>query len=103
NKFIFSGVPPANYNGENEQGKLFNYLEHNDFMIMESVMRRDFLAPDWTQEHVLAQKVSGFQNPNFTLLTSMMQTTSIYKPFLNVMTTDFVNHISENSWQKYFF
>jgi hypothetical protein len=67
------------------------------------VIERKHLDPDLTKETVIAQKVSGLQNPNFTVLTSELQTTNFYKPFINITTTDFVNPISPNSWEKYFF
>ncbi|MCY7408797.1 MAG: DUF5686 and carboxypeptidase regulatory-like domain-containing protein [Chitinophagales bacterium] len=102
-KFTFTGIPPKGGYSDSMRTKLFRYLGDNHFLIMESVVDRKHLAPDLIKETVLAQKVSGLKNPNFTLLTSQFQTTNFYEPYLSFATTDFVNPISPNSWDKYFF
>ncbi|MEO6169155.1 MAG: DUF5686 family protein [Chitinophagales bacterium] len=102
-KFVLTGTPDSNRVADSLRIKLFNYMEQNHLLIMESVVERTHLEPDLTKEVVIAQKVSGLQNPNFTVLTSEFQTTNFYKPFINIATTDFVNPISPNSWDKYFF
>lgn len=102
-KFVFSGIPPTEAANDSLKIKLYNYLEKHHILIMESVIERKHLEPDLTKETVIGQKVSGLQNPNFTILTSELQTTNFYKPFINITTTDFVNPISPNSWEKYFF
>jgi hypothetical protein len=102
-KFVFSGLPPEEDSKDSLKIKLYDYLEDHHILIMEAVIERKHLEPDLTKETVIAQKVSGLQNPNFTVLTSELQTTNFYKPFINIATTDFVNPISVNSWDKYFF
>lgn len=102
-KFVLTGIPDSAARGDSVHTKLFRYVDQNHLLVMESVVERTHLEPDLTKEVVMAQKVSGLQNPNFTVLTSEFQTTNFYKPFINITTTDFVNPISPNSWNSYFF
>lgn len=69
-KFVVSGIPDSGAVKDSLHTKLFKYLDSNHLLIMESVVKRTHLAPDLTKELVIAQKVSGLQNPNFTVLTS---------------------------------
>ncbi|MBA3649812.1 MAG: carboxypeptidase-like regulatory domain-containing protein [Chitinophagales bacterium] len=101
-KFTFSGIPTSEAD-DPLKIKLFHYLDEHHILIMESVVDRYYLAPALSKEKVEAQKVSGLQNPNFTLLTSQLQTTNFYDPFIEIATTKFVNPISPNSWDRYFF
>lgn len=102
-KFVLTGIPNADALRDSSHTKLFRYVDQHHLLVMESVVKRIHLEPDLTKETVMAQKVSGLQNPNFTVLTSEFQTTNFYKPFINITTTDFVNPISPNSWNNYFF
>lgn len=102
-KFVLDGIPEEQAVRDSVHPKLFNYLEKNHLLVMEAVVERTHLEPDLIKEVVVAQKVSGLQNPNFTVLTSEFQTTNFYDPFIEIATTDFVNPVSANSWDKYFF
>jgi hypothetical protein len=102
-KFVISGIPPEEATNDSIKLKFYEFLNDHYLAILEAVIERKHLEPDLTKETVIAQKVSGLQNPNFTVLTSEFQTTNFYEPFINIATTDFVNPISSNSWEKYFF
>lgn len=102
-KFTVTGIPTDSSYHDSLQAKVYRFLDGNHLTILESVVQRKHLAPDLTKETVIAQKVAGLNNPNFTLLTSELQTTNFYQPYIDITTTDFVNPISPNSWDKYFF
>lgn len=102
-KFVLTGIPASVTTDDSLQNRLYRHMDQNHLLVMEAVMHRKHLAPDLNKEVVQAQKVSGLQHPNFTLLTSQFQTTDFYAPFINITTTDFVNPISANSWDRYFF
>ncbi len=102
-KFVVTGTVIPEQTRPTFSERLSPLLEENHLMILESVVDHTYLAPDNHEQTVIAQKVSGLQNPNFTLLISQFQTTDFYKPFINIATTDFVNPISPQSWEKYFF
>ena len=102
-KFDVTGIPPQEGAKDSLKKKLFRYMKSNHLLIMESVVERKHLSPDLTKETVIAQKVSGLQSPNFTMLVSELQTTNFYQPYIDITTTDFVNPVSPGSWDKYFF
>ncbi|MBK6485003.1 MAG: carboxypeptidase-like regulatory domain-containing protein [Chitinophagaceae bacterium] len=102
-KFVLTGIPDSSALSDSSHSKLYRHMEDNHLLVLEAITERKHLAPDLTKETVIAQKVSGLQNPNFTVLTSQFQTTDFYDPFINITTTDFVNPISPNSWDRYFF
>jgi hypothetical protein len=102
-KFVVTGIPDSKGAKDSLRKKLYDYMDDNHLLVLESVIERKHLEPDLTKEIVIAQKVSGLRNPNFTILSSQFQTTNFYKPFINITTTDFVNPVSVNSWDKYFF
>ena len=102
-KFTVTGYPPPEGFSDSMRTKLFRYLGDNHILVLEAIIERKHLSPDLTKENVIAQKVSGLENPNFTLLISQFQTTNFYQPYINIATTDFVNPVSSNSWEKYFF
>jgi len=102
-KFDVTGIPPKEGVNDSLRKKLFRFMENNHLLIMESVVERKHLSPDLTKETVIAQKVSGLQSPNFTMLVSELQTTNFYEPYIDITTTDFVNPVSPGAWDKYFF
>ncbi len=102
-KFDVTGIPPKGIVSDSLRTKLFRFMEGNHLLIMESVVERKHLEPGLTKETVIAQKVSGLQSPNFTLLVSELQTTNFYQPYIDITTTDFVNPVSPGAWDKYFF
>lgn len=102
-KFTVNGVPPDTVYSDSLRTKIYRYLKDNHLMVLEAMVERKFIAPDLVKETVLAQNVSGLTTPNFTLVASQFQTTNFYEPYLNIATTDFVNPVSPNSWDKYFF
>jgi hypothetical protein len=102
-KLTVSGFPPDTIYSDSLRVKFFRFLDDNHLLVMESMVERKYLRPDLVKEKVTAQKVSGLNNPNFTILTSQLQTTNFYSPFIEIATTAFVNPVSPNSWEKYFF
>lgn len=102
-KFVVTGIPPKHGAKDSLRKKLYRMLDGNHLLIMEAVIERKHLSPDLTKETVIAQKVSGLQSPDFTLLISEFQTTNFYEPYIDITTTDFVNPVSPGAWDKYFF
>lgn len=79
------------------------FFDKQDVFLMETVTERKFMKPDHNYEHVIAQRVSGFQDPIFTFLVSQIQSTSFYKPLIHILNKHYVNPISSGSISKYFF
>ena len=78
-------------------------LRKSDLMIMETVSEVLFRQPDQLRQNVLGTKMSGVKDPQMMLLVSQMQSTSFYDETVSIANTEYVNPISRNSKQHYFF
>ena len=83
--------------------KVLRNTELSHLFIMESVSERSFLFPEKNREHVLHNRVSGFQDPSFVALASDFQPFSFYGDHIEILDKAFLNPISLNSTKKYFF
>jgi hypothetical protein len=73
------------------------------FMMLESATEVTFEQPNKVKERVLANQISGFSNPLFSLQANSFQPFSSYSPYLNFVEIDFLNPISLNSDGRYLF
>lgn len=101
-KFVVTAMPPDTTSNKKVK-PLFDFMQDHDLMISESVIKKIHLSPDLTKETVIAQKVSGMTDPNFTVLISEFQSTNFYKPIINIAQEDYINPVSAGSWNLYFF
>jgi hypothetical protein len=83
--------------------ELKDFFSKQDIAIMEAVVERKFMAPDRNYEKVVANRVSGFQDPIFVFLISQIQSTSFYKELFHIVDKYYVNPISRGSTNKYIF
>ncbi|MBU1718404.1 MAG: DUF5686 and carboxypeptidase regulatory-like domain-containing protein [Bacteroidetes bacterium] len=83
--------------------RLRNYLKAHDLFLMESVSEKKYRKPGNTKETILSSRVSGFQNPNFTLLASQMQSFSLYRDYISISDKNYLNPLCPGSTSKYFF
>lgn len=105
-KFTFSGGATNEYNLKKKDSlsmKEFDIFKKYKMFIMETVVDKKYKFPGRTKEIVQAIKISGLQDPSFTLLMSQMQSTAFYDEFISVMQKDFLNPVSKGSTDKYFF
>ena len=89
------------YNKINQKAQ--EIAESRHVLMSETVSERQFMAPDKRVEKVLANKVSGLQNPAFALVPARFKHFSIYTDFIRLIDTDYLNPISKNSEKRYFF
>jgi len=73
------------------------------FMVLESATEVTFEQPNKVKERVLANQISGFTNPLFSLQSNSFQPFSSYSAYLNFIEIDFLNPISPNSDGRYLF
>jgi hypothetical protein len=73
------------------------------FMMLESATEVTFEQPNKVKERVLANQISGFSNPLFSLQANSFQPFSSYSTYLNFVEIDFLNPISPNSDGRYLF
>jgi hypothetical protein len=79
------------------------FFSKQDIAIMETVVERKFMSPDRNYEKVIAQRVSGFQDPIFVFLISQIQSTSFYKELFHIVDKYYINPVSRGSTNKYIF
>jgi len=73
------------------------------FMMLESATEVTFEQPNKINEKVLANQITGFSNPLFSLQSNSFQPFSSYSPYLTFIAIDFLNPISPNSENRYLF
>lgn len=78
-------------------------LKKSDLMIMETYSEVLFRAPDQQRQNVLGTKMSGSKNAQVVYLANKMQSSSFYDETVSIAGTDYVNPISRNSKNHYFF
>ena len=83
--------------------RAIEFLEKHHIFLMESVTERKYMLPDRSYEKVIASRVSGLQNNTFSLIATELQSFSFYNEMLNVGGSSYLNPISVNSVNKYFF
>ncbi len=83
--------------------KIKEFTMDKDFMLMENVVEKKYLAPDRINEKVIASRVSGLKDPLIVFVVSQIQSTSFYDEIIHVMNKNYINPISKGSLDKYFF
>jgi hypothetical protein len=71
--------------------------------LMENVTNRKFLAPDVSEEVVIASRVSGLKNPSFASLATDLQPFTFYQDNIKLANIYYLNPISKGSLNKYKF
>lgn len=84
----------------NEMKKFFD--EQYLFMT-ESLTERFFDPPSKGSEKIIANRVSGFQNPIFSILATELQSFGYYEDYISLLGIKYLNPISKGSTSKYLF
>lgn len=83
--------------------KAIKWLDKQHLFMMESVTERNYKLPDKNFEKVIASRVSGLKNPTFSLLATELQSFSFYNSLLEVGGKTYINPVSKNTTNNYFF
>ena len=83
-----------------EMRKFFN-SQH--IFLTESLTELYHSPPDKTTEKIIANRVSGFENPLFSILATELQSFGYYKDEIKLLGISYVNPISKNSYSRYLF
>ncbi len=78
-------------------------LEKNYLFLVESITHRRFKYPSYNSEVVLASRISGLEEPLFSMLASQLQTFSFYDDYISLLDKRFLNPISPGSKSRYLF
>lgn len=103
NRMHFTLEPDTAKGGNNEKSDLQEFIEEQHLFLMEFVSEKYYRKPDRHYEKVTASRVSGFQNPSFTLLATQMQSFSFYDDFIRIMDNKYLNPVTGGSTSRYFF
>ena len=85
-----------------------NILEINKFrndqylFLMESVTEQKYKQPGKVHEQVIASRVSGFKNPAFALISSELQSFTIYSDYISVAGVNYLSPLAKNSTNKFY-
>jgi hypothetical protein len=82
---------------------LKSFFKNKDLFLMETAVEKKFLAPDKSNEKVIATKVSGLKDPMMVYLVSQIQSTSFYDEIIHIANKNYINPISKGSLKKYYF
>jgi hypothetical protein len=80
-----------------------DYFENRYLFLMESISKRIFLQPGFTQENIIASRVAGFSDPLFTLIMTQLQSFTFYDDMISISEKNYVNPVSKGAVEKYFF
>jgi hypothetical protein len=89
--------------GDSSLTKTMNFFENQYLFLMESVSEREFLYPDNNKEVVTASRVSGFNDPSFTMLATQVQSFAFYNDLIMIWDKKYINPISKGSPGRYLF
>lgn len=78
-----------------------NILKNSRLLLTESVTRRKFLKPDWSEEIIMSTRISGFQNPTFAALATDLQPFSFYQDHIKLLDVRYLNPIADGALKKY--
>lgn len=80
-----------------------NEFKDNDLMVMETVSEQFFQKPNKSKKNILANKVSGLNDPKFIYMLENIQSIGFQEDFVTINMKNYVNPISKNSKEKYIF
>lgn len=83
--------------------ELKKFLSKRDFMLIENVIEKSYMAPDHKLDKVVASRISGFRDPVFMFLLNQLQSSSFYDEVIKMADKNYINPISTGSLNKYYF
>ena len=91
------------YKNKRDSIYLSQTLKNSRLLLAESVTKRKFLKPDWSEEVISGTKFSGFKNPTFAALATDLQPFSFYQNHVKLFDIRYLNPIADGSLKKYKF
>lgn len=96
----------ASLDGEPEPdsvNKRSNLADSTYFFLNESVTEKKFLAPNFSKETVIGNKMSGVDDPFFVVLATDFQPFTFYTDHITLLDRNYRNPISPGSLTRYHF
>jgi hypothetical protein len=82
---------------------LADLLDQRHIFIMESATERKFRYPNRNNETIVANRVSGLENPLFSMLATELQSFSFYGNYITLLERDYVSPLNPTAFSRYFF
>ena len=89
--------------GDSVHFRMARTLEERHLFLMESVTERRFRYPNLDNEKIIANRVSGMQNPLFTMLATELQSFSFYDNYVTLLGSDFLSPLNRVAFNRYFY
>ncbi len=83
--------------------EIIRHNEDNYFLLMESILQKQHLAPDKNKEKLISGRVSGFKDPALASLPSQIQPFVFYSKYIKVMDVEYLNPLSKRGLKHYIF
>ncbi len=80
-----------------------DYISKQHIFMMESVSHRDYISPEKDKEVILASRVSGLKNPEFSMIGTQLQSFSFYNEYVELMDYKLLSPISKVGVNSYLF
>ncbi len=89
--------------GDSIDYRMAETLDERHLFIMESVTERKYRFPNLDNEKIIANRVSGLQNPLFKMLATELQSFSFYDNYITLMGNDFLSPLNRSAFSRYFY
>jgi hypothetical protein len=89
--------------GDSIDYRMAETLEERHLFIMESVTERQYRFPNLDNEKVIANRVSGLENPLFTMLATELQSFSFYNNYITLMGNDYLSPLNRFAFNHYLY
>ncbi len=89
--------------GDSANYRMADMLDKRHIFIMESLTERRFRSPDLNNEKVIANRVSGLENPMFTMLATELQSFSFYGNSITLLENDYLSPLNRAAFSRYFY
>lgn len=83
--------------------KIAMFMQHNYLFLAETVTNFQRRTPTFQTEKILANRVSGFQNPQYLALSTQAQLLNFYEDYLTFLNRKYLNPISPEAQKRYVF
>jgi hypothetical protein len=83
--------------------KFIEFFSDKHIFLSESVTERKYLFPNRYQDKVIANRVSGMQNPLFAILVTSFNSLGFHSEFVTIFAEAYLNPIAQGSIRKYYF
>jgi len=81
--------------------EMIQFFSDKHLFLTESVTERSYIPLDRNNEKVIASRVSGLENVDFTLLASQLQSFSFYKSEVSILGVNYLSPISPVAPKEY--